>query len=113
VRDDDGAAPDHELLERILHEPLALGVEGGGGFVEEEHARRLEHGARNGDALLLASAELRSALADFGGVRLREARHKGVRVGGHGRLLELLVRGVGLAVQEVLFDGAREENGFL
>ena len=47
VRDHDGRAPAHQLLERRLDQPLGLGVERGGGLVEDQDRRILEK--RTGD----------------------------------------------------------------
>ena len=61
VRDDDRRSlrPGHERVERLLNEPLVLGVQRGGGLVQDEHRGVPERGAGDGDALLLPAAELR------------------------------------------------------
>ena len=64
--------PSHQRVERGLHRALALGVEGGGGLVEEQDRRVLQDGAGDGDALALAAGERHAALADHGGVALRQ-----------------------------------------
>ena len=47
VGDYKGGAPFHEAVEGLLHEFLAFGVEGRGGFVENQHRGVLEYGAGN------------------------------------------------------------------
>src|SRR5262249_60862949 len=46
-------AIDHEALERLLHEPFRLRVEGRGGLVEDQDGRVLEDRAGDGQALAL------------------------------------------------------------
>ena len=59
VRDDDGRPSLHELLQGLLNQPLVLGVEGARGLVEEKDLGLADGGPCDGDALLLADAELR------------------------------------------------------
>ena len=72
VGDDQAGAAVHEPFERFVDEALALGIEGGGGLVEQENARIGEDGAGDGDALALAAGELGAARADEGFVTLRQ-----------------------------------------
>ena len=58
--------PCGELDQRLLDGALGLGVEGRGGFVEDEDRRVLDEHAGDGEALLLAAGELDAALADDG-----------------------------------------------
>jgi hypothetical protein len=62
--DDEAGAAGHEVLQAPLDEPLALGVEIAGRFIENEDARVGEDRAGDGDALALTAAELDAALAD-------------------------------------------------
>ena len=55
--DDQGGAPGEESVEGLLDEGLALGVEGTGGFVEDEDVGFGEDGAGDADALALPTAE--------------------------------------------------------
>src|SRR5690606_37693360 len=55
VRDDEGGAAAAERAQPVADEGLALGVEAGGGLVEDEDARVGDDGARDGDALALAA----------------------------------------------------------
>jgi hypothetical protein len=48
-------APVGKAVESLLHEELRLGVEGGGGLVEEQHTWLGEQRTRDGEALLLAA----------------------------------------------------------
>jgi len=46
------------LLEEVQHLRLHRGVEGGGGFVEQQDLRLEDQGPRDGDALALAAGQL-------------------------------------------------------
>ena len=61
--DDDTGAVFHEASEGVLDEFFRLGVEGGGGFVEDEDGGVFEDGAGDGDALALAAGEFDAAFA--------------------------------------------------
>ena len=56
--DDDGGAADEQAIQGILDEAFALGVEVGGGLVEDEQGRVRQHGPGDGDALTLTAGEL-------------------------------------------------------
>ena len=66
VGDDETGAAFHETFQCFIGGPLALGVEGGGGFVEQEDAGIGQNGAGDGDALALAAGQLGAARADDG-----------------------------------------------
>ena len=53
-------------VERRLDFPLGVDVERRGRLVEDEDRRRLEDGAGDRHALLLAAGQLQAALADLG-----------------------------------------------
>ena len=95
------------LVQRLLHETLALGVQRGCGLVEEQQARVADEGAGDGDALPLTAGELET-LGSAG-------RVEAVREGGHefecgsltARLEDLVVGGLVLQTErDVLTDGA-------
>jgi hypothetical protein len=52
----------HQMFERILHQPLAFGVERAGRFVEQQDRRIAQQRAGNGDALALAARKARAVL---------------------------------------------------
>ena len=70
--DDGGGFLGDEGVEARLDLGLGLGVEGGGGLVEEEDFRVPEEGAGDGDALLLAAGDADAALADASVVAVGE-----------------------------------------
>src|SRR6266480_3033496 len=51
VRDHEHGAMRHEVLDRLLHQPLGLGIQGAGRFVENENRRIAQQRARDRDAL--------------------------------------------------------------
>ena len=66
VRDGDGGSALGGSIESSLDDLLGLGVEGRGGFVEEEDLGVAKEGAGDGDALLLAAGEHAAFAADDG-----------------------------------------------
>ena len=63
----------HEPVDRLLHQPLGLGVERAGGLVEDEDRRVAEERPRDGDPLPLSAREPGAALAEDRVVALRAA----------------------------------------
>ena len=113
VGDDEGGAALHEEIEAVLDHGFGLGVEGAGGFVEDEDAGVGEDGAGDGDALALAAGELDAALAYDGVVLLGETLGELVDAGDAAGVHELLFGGVGATEEDVFADGAVEEERLL
>ena len=111
VGDHERGAPRHRLGERQLDALLGGGVHRGGGVVEHEHARVGEQRAGDRDALALAAGDGQAALADLGLVALGQAAHEVVRLGAAGGRFDLLDRGLGAGVGDVLGDGRGEQEG--
>ncbi len=63
VRDDQRRPPAPQLLERLLNQPLALGVERAGRLVEKQHRRIAEDRTRDRDPLALAARQANALLA--------------------------------------------------
>src|SRR5271155_192104 len=55
VGDDESGAPTHQVAQALLDERFGFGVEARSGLVENQDARVGQDGARDGDALALAS----------------------------------------------------------
>ncbi len=111
--DDDAGASLHEFGEGLLDGLLAFGVEGGGGFVENENGRVFEYGAGYAEALALSAAEGDAAVADGGLVAEREGVDEGVGVGDGGGLFDKVEAVVGVAEGNVVGDGVVEEDAVL
>mmetsp|Transcript_110418 Transcript_110418/g.344213 ORF Transcript_110418/g.344213 Transcript_110418/m.344213 type:complete len:360 (+) Transcript_110418:2400-3479(+) len=103
----------HQVIERLLHDPLALRVEGAGGLVEQKHRGVADHGSGDGDALLLPATQLRAPLAHLRRVATGEVENEALRIGGLGGRLALALRRALAAVGDVLEDAASEEHGLL
>ena len=93
-------------MQRVLDEGLRLRVHGRGGLVEDQDARVVGQGAREGEELLLAHGEGGPALAHLGVVALGQGLDEAVGVHGARRLAHPLV-GDGGAEADVGGDGAR------
>ena len=111
--DDEGGAALHEEVEAVLDEGFGFGVEGAGGFVENEDAGVGEYGAGDGEALALAAGELDAALADDGVVALGETLGELVDAGDGAGFHELFFGGGGAGELYVFADGSVEEEGLL
>src|ERR1700744_3474322 len=113
VRDGDRGPAFGKGVERLLHGPFGLGVEGAGRLVQDQDARVPEQGPGDRDPLLLAAGEPVPAGADHGVVPVGQADDEVVDLGRAGRVLDLLVGGGGLGVAQVLPHRGVQQVGFL
>ena len=113
MRHDDGGPPPVEAVQGLLHQGLALVVQGRGGLVQEEDLRVPDQRPRDGDPLLLAAGQLGAALPHHRVQAVRQLRDKVVSIRLPTRLHDLGLRGVLLGVLDVLPDAAVEEDGLL
>ncbi len=113
VGDDDGGAALHQAFQGLLDEQLGLGIDRGGGFIQDQDGSVLEHGAGDGEALLLPAGELDAALADEGVVALRQVVDELVGIGGLGGRDHLGLGGIRAAEEQVLAHRAVEEEDIL
>mmetsp|Transcript_11563 Transcript_11563/g.29319 ORF Transcript_11563/g.29319 Transcript_11563/m.29319 type:complete len:331 (-) Transcript_11563:430-1422(-) len=118
VGDHEGGALllEQQVIERLLHNALALVVQRRGGLVEDENGRVADDGAGNRHALLLAAGHGAATLAHEGFKALGQLGDEVVRVRGAGGRLDFLARGLGAVhgtVRDVLGDGGGEEDGLL
>ena len=113
VGDDERGPPAHEARERPLDLPLGLGVEGGGGLVEQQDGGVLQHGARDRQALALAARQLDPVAPDPGVVAVGKGHDEVVGPGVARRLDDLILAGLELAVSDVGADGVVEQADFL
>ena len=79
MRDRDDGAAGREALERTLNLLFRFGIERGRGFVQEKDGRVLEQCARDGEALLLATGEQTTLIANLRFVTLGLGYDKIVR----------------------------------
>ena len=113
VGDDQRGAALHQLVQRLLHQPFAFGVERAGGLVEQQDGGVAQHGPGDGDALALAAGEPHAALAEEGVEAFGQALEEFVGVGGLGGGAHLGVGGVRAAVADVVPARAGEEHRLL
>ena len=105
--------PAKQSRQRLLDGLLGLGVERGGGLIEQHDRRIHEEGARDGQSLPLAAGELHAALADERVVALRQAMNEfGAPRGLHGAI-DLLVARLRAAVAQVLEQRAMKQRDIL
>ena len=81
VGDADDGAVLGKMVDGFLDFGLGLGIEGGGGFVEDEDGGVADKGAGDGDALALAAGESGATFAERGVVALRQRGDEVVGVG--------------------------------
>ena len=99
--------------ERFLDQRLGFGVDRRGGLVEHQQRRVGEDRARQRDALELAARQALSALAHVGVEAVRQSHDEVISIRGPSGGQYLVVRGVGVAIADVVEDGAREQDRLL
>ena len=102
-----------QLRKRGLHLRLVVGVGKGRGLIEDQDGGIFQHGARNGNALLLAAGEIHALRADDGMDAVREFFDNihALRSPQGGK--RLCLRGVGPAQLDVVQDAALEQAAVL
>jgi len=113
VRDDEAGAPLHQLLGGFLDEHFGVRIHGTRRLIENQDFRVGEQGAGNREQLHLPLREIARLLVQDGLVAFRQGAGEVV----HMRRLrgsdDLLIRGAGAPVADVLHDGAVEEPRIL
>lgn len=113
VRHHKAGASLHQLFKRLLHQHFGAGVDAGCCFVQYEHLRLAQHDTRDAQKLLLPRRKVSAARCNDGIISLRQTLDKAVGISGFRRGLYLLVRGVRLAVGDILAHGSAFEPGLL
>ncbi len=103
----------HQPVERILHRPLAFGIERRSRFVEQQDRRVLQDRPCDGEALALAARKRHAALADNSLIAIRQGADELVRRCEPGCGLDLLLRGVGPAIGDVVAHRDAEHRRLL
>mmetsp|Transcript_7570 Transcript_7570/g.20637 ORF Transcript_7570/g.20637 Transcript_7570/m.20637 type:complete len:255 (-) Transcript_7570:1167-1931(-) len=106
-------AANHQAIQRVLHDTLALRVKRARRLVQKEHAGVLQDRASDRDALLLTAAHLNALLTNVRVVPLRKRADEAVRVRRLGGGNNLILRRIRLAKQDVLADRRREQRRLL
>ncbi len=111
--DDKGGAPLQQRLDPGLHQPFCVGIDTGGGLIQDQDPGGGEHGAGKSQKLTLADGELGAPLADFCVVALFHFHDEVVDVDGFCRGDHFLLGGVFSAVTDIFPDRSRKEEGIL
>jgi len=109
---DDGAIFG-EVVDGFLDFGFGLGVEGGGGFVEDEDGGVADEGAGDGDALALSAREAEATFAERGVVTVGEGFDEVVGVGFAGGGDDFIAGGAGFSEGNIFSDGGVEEEDVL
>src|SRR5437660_1422668 len=113
MRDREGRAALDQPRDGVLNLLLGVGIDGGGGLVEDQDARVVQNRAGDAHALALAAAERLAALPDLCVIAVGLLDDEVVRVGGFGRGHDVRARGRRPGEGDVLEDRAAEKEWFL
>src|SRR5262245_66157882 len=113
MRDEEGGAVTQQRCQAGLHEAFGLGVNAGGGFVEDEQARVGEQGPYETEQLALAVAEQAATLTHIGIIAVGEAHDESVRPKGLCRGYDGRIAGGGIAIAQIIAHSAAEEKRLL
>jgi hypothetical protein len=102
VRDDKGGAAGRQALDPVHHLRLGLDIKSRGRLVENEDRRIAQECAGDRQTLLLALRQGGAAFPDHRVVALRQPEDHGVDAGQTRRFLDLVRRGVGPAIGEIV-----------
>lgn len=92
----------HQAVERTLHQLLAFRIEGTCRLIEQQYFGVAQNGARNGDALALSARQAHAFLTQKSSEAVRLPVEKFGRRRRFGCRADLIVRGVGPAVANIL-----------
>src|ERR1700686_3561171 len=113
MRDDQSGASAEEAVEGVANLQLGLGVDTGGGFVQDEEARIVCQSASETDELALADGERRATLVDGSANAFWEGFDEIGETDSTDRLLHGRAVDAGSAESDVRFNGAGEEKRIL
>ena len=106
VGDDEHGAARHQSVHTGLDNGLGVGVDGGGGLVQNHHRRVSHSGPGNGQQLPLALAQVGAVAGEGRVIALGQAGDEIVGAGQLGGGDALLVGGLQAAVADVVHHGA-------
>ena len=113
VGDDEDGSSLHQRIHTGLHLGLGVGIDGGGGLVQN-HYRGIGHGGPgNGNQLPLALGEAGTVSGEHGVVAVGQPGDEVVGVGQLGGVDAGLVGGIQLAIADIVHHRAGEQIGFL
>ena len=103
VGNDKGGPALHQAVHTVLDDLLGPGINGAGRFIQNQDRRIRDGGPGNGKELPLALGQVGAVSGQLCIIALGEPADKAVRVGQSGGRVDLLVRGVQLAVADPAF----------
>ena len=108
--DDDGGTALQDAFQRVLDEDFGVGVDVGGGLVQDEDAGVADNGAGEAEQLPLSDAQIDPALGKRRVIALLQGHDEVVGSDGLSGGDHLCVTGVGMRVADVFLDGARKTD---
>ncbi len=111
--DNDSGFVSQDFLQGFLNKEFGTGVQGRGGFIENEHSRILDDGARQADTLFFAAGKGHAPLSDLALISLGQRRYEIMNIGNLCRRHHLFHSGVGFGISDVFEDGGAEEKRVL
>ena len=112
VGNDEGGAVFRQPVHGLLNQGFGPGIHRGGGLIQDEQRRVLNHGPGDGHQLLLTGGEV-GAVVERGVIALRQRPDEVVQSHGFTGSLNLCIADALLGVDNVFPDGALEEPGVL
>ena len=108
----------HGAGQGVLHLCLDLAVQGAGRLVQDQNGRILQEGAGQCDPLALAARQLDPAFAQMRVIAraprmILQRQDEIMRLGGLGGRDDLILRGIGPPIKDVVAGRAVEHRGFL
>lgn len=113
MRDQNGRAPLHDLVQRGVDLSLGRSIYGGRRIVEQEQLGIGDDGARQSDPLTLPTGQGQALLADNGVVPVGQLQNELLRLSHPRGRGDLLLAGLRVTVSDVRPNGVGEEEGFL
>ncbi len=109
VRHQQGGLLMRSGVQRLHHPLLAVGIEAGGRFIQQQQAARADQRPGDRHALRLADRQAGGVVAHFGVEPLRQIREQFADVGVFHRLLQLRFVGLRAAQQDIGAQGLRRQ----
>ena len=106
VGDDERGPSLHQSVHARLYQFLGAGIDGGGRLIQDQCRRVRNSGTGNRQKLPLSLAQVRTVAGKHRVITVRQPADESICVGKLRRLDALLIRGVQLAVTDVLHDGS-------